>query len=190
MSNETKWSKEPWRACKEGECSCGQIWSVPCDAPIVTVTTGKWGDSYPKIVLQGGDLDQTAKAVMDMIEYGEIPKEMSQANAARIVACVNFLSAHPDLSVVEVVGNEEIACLRRVEALEHQRVADNHALIESNTVLRATNEKLLETLKEVTPYAQELSELYGARLLSETATEIRAQVATANALIASAGGAQ
>lgn len=51
----------PWRACHEGKCSCGQIWSQQVDAPVADVTRGEWGDPG--------------------LPYGQIPNHYAEANA-------------------------------------------------------------------------------------------------------------
>ena len=51
----------PWRACHDGKCDCGQIWSHSEDVPVVEVVRGEWGDpGFP---------------------YGKIPIGRSVANA-------------------------------------------------------------------------------------------------------------
>lgn len=77
----------PWNACRDGKCSCHQIWSA--DHPVAEVASGKWGDEYPSIRLVGPSLNLKAEAYMEQISYGEISVESSEANAALIVALVN-----------------------------------------------------------------------------------------------------
>jgi len=64
-----------------------QIWCD--DYPVAVVESGKWGDRFPSIRLVGGSLSVKAEPYMDMIEYGEIPQEEAEANAAFIVQAVN-----------------------------------------------------------------------------------------------------
>ena len=41
MSGEGKaHSPTPWRACQEGKCKCGQIWTLPGDHPVAVVEIG------------------------------------------------------------------------------------------------------------------------------------------------------
>lgn len=70
----------PWRACKDGKCSCGQIWSVPFDAPIASVQHGPWGDRYPALrtVDASEGMSGTSvkiEAYMEVIEYGSISED-------------------------------------------------------------------------------------------------------------------
>ena len=80
-----KFTPGPWRSCKDSECSCRMIWSLPGDCPVFTAKdTGehsliglahhKWGDA-PDII------------------YGEISKEQQQANAKLIASAPTMLNA-------------------------------------------------------------------------------------------------
>lgn len=40
MTTTDRYIKGPWRACKDGKCTCGQIWSVPLDVPVAVVKSG------------------------------------------------------------------------------------------------------------------------------------------------------
>jgi hypothetical protein len=111
----------PWRACHEGECSCGQVWCD--DYPVATVTRGKWGDTYPAIEQQDGtgSIERKYEAVIKMIEYGEVSNELAEANARLIAAAPQlyesakafvgaldaFLAASPGLN-----SGPEVAALR------------------------------------------------------------------------------
>jgi hypothetical protein len=77
-------SPRPWRQCghNRGGCSCGSIWSIPADAPVATVTVGKWGDHFAEIG-EGG-------LRIGLFEYGEVPEPIGKANAALIVRAVNL----------------------------------------------------------------------------------------------------
>ena len=80
-----EYTKGPWSACHNGECSCKAIWCN--DHPIAEVTAGKWGDDYPSIRLVGeSSLDLKAEAYMEQMTYGEVPEEEAQANANLIAA--------------------------------------------------------------------------------------------------------
>ena len=72
--------KGPWSACNNGNCQCAMV-RCP-DYPIAEVTIGKWGDRYPAIRLDvsQGTIGAKAEAYMEMIEYGEISKDLSKAN--------------------------------------------------------------------------------------------------------------
>jgi hypothetical protein len=86
----------PWRACHEGECSCGQVWCD--DYPVATVTRGKWGDTYPAIQPQEGtgSVERKYEAVIEMIEYGEVSSELAMANAKLIMAAPELLDSLRD----------------------------------------------------------------------------------------------
>ena len=80
-----KHTKEPW-----AECGCGKCLTINGGGrPIITVESGKIGDSYPSIRLIGPSMDRKAEAYTEFIAYDEIPKDEATANAQRIVACVN-----------------------------------------------------------------------------------------------------
>lgn len=66
--------------------------------PICKIEKGVWGDEYPTIVLSGNSIDRKATAVMDIVAYGEIPKEEAEANSRLIVnskvlldICIDFV---------------------------------------------------------------------------------------------------
>lgn len=101
-----KYTIGPWRACNKGKCVCGQIWSEPADFPVATVTTGKWGDEYPRIRLTD---DNKAEAYMEMIEYGEVPKEMAEANAHLIAASPDLLDALKEAKEIIRCWHGEVA---------------------------------------------------------------------------------
>lgn len=84
-----KATAQPWSACKDGACTCGQIWCA--DYPVATVERGEWGDSFPAIRLTD---DDKAEAYLKMRVYGSVHDDTATANAALIVAAVNAL---PDL---------------------------------------------------------------------------------------------
>lgn len=65
------------RRHKSGACSCGFVWSVPADVPIMEVIGGAWGDRWPAIRrLEDGTLEPFT----DSMDYGEVPREMQAAN--------------------------------------------------------------------------------------------------------------
>jgi len=84
-----KYTKGPWHACQNGECSCKRVWCD--DNPVAEVIAGKWGDDYCSIRIVGeSSLDLKAEAYMEQITYGEIPEKEAIANA-------NLISAAPDM---------------------------------------------------------------------------------------------
>lgn len=60
-----------------GACTCGFVWSVPIDAPILEVTGGPWGDTWAAIRTND---DGVLEAFMDRMDYGEIPRDVQAAN--------------------------------------------------------------------------------------------------------------
>lgn len=89
----------PWQECghNRGGCQCCQIWSQTADAPVAETTRGKWGDAFPTLKGVAGDslgsIGCKVEAVMEMIEYGEIPEGVGEANAAFISKMENHLPA-------------------------------------------------------------------------------------------------
>ena len=61
------------------------------DHPICDITSGKWGDTFPTIVLSGLSLDRKASAITEMIEYGEVDVEEAKANARLIESSKDLL---------------------------------------------------------------------------------------------------
>lgn len=84
---ERKWTKEPWRQSTRGPDGC----------PII-----------------GSKGRMIAKLALSVNEDGQA--EEAEATAIRIVSCVNFLAAHPDLTRSVVLPVEVVAKVR--EALE------------------------------------------------------------------------
>lgn len=79
----------PWQACKDGACTCGQVWSIPGDMPvfsalengkrqIVGLACNEWGDA-PDLI------------------YGAVGKEQQVANARLIAAAPDLLAALKEL---------------------------------------------------------------------------------------------
>ena len=82
-------------------CSCGFIWSMPHDYPVLKMTVGKWGDEYPAIrIPEQGAIGAVAEPYMEMIEYGEIPIEAAEAASKRIVTVINACAGLTDEEVV------------------------------------------------------------------------------------------
>lgn len=82
----------PWTACRDGECQCMTI--SDDHGPVAEVTCGKWGDTYPALRIVDGELSQHAEPYIEMIEYGEISKQLATDRARYIVASAN---AYPQL---------------------------------------------------------------------------------------------
>lgn len=107
----TMHTPEPWRACKEGECRCGQIWSIADDCPVATVISGEWGDEIPVIEINP-DAPDVARATVKLSAYGAIPPDEAKANTKRIVACVNACKGIPTDKLREGVVGDLIAAAR------------------------------------------------------------------------------
>ena len=86
-------SAGPWRGCKDGDCSCGMIWSVPGDHPVATVESGPWGDTWPALrSFDNGNMPGTAvEAYMERSDYGEVDPDVAKANARLIAAAPDML---------------------------------------------------------------------------------------------------
>jgi hypothetical protein len=80
-----KHSPLPWRACKAGACQCGQIWSSPIDACIVTAY-GEIEDRDKQFIVVAAHSEWGDGK--DMI-YGVVPEAMRDANTRLIVRAVN-----------------------------------------------------------------------------------------------------
>jgi hypothetical protein len=94
-----------------------QIWCD--DYPVAVVESGKWGDRFPSIRLVGGSLSVKAEPYMDMIEYGKIPQEEAEANAAFIVQAVNSHEA-----LVERLQESETLLIGLQALCIHQRYVE------------------------------------------------------------------
>ena len=126
-------SKTPWGYCGEKRekpevCCCMQIWSTPGDHPVARVESGKWGDDYPTVKLEGGSLDRKAVATMEQITYGEIPIEVAEANARFIVKACN---CHDELLE---------ACKRTLWRLDEDK--DSQLISDLKVVIAKAEEKL------------------------------------------------
>lgn len=88
-----KGTKGPWRECRNGDCTCGIIWSIPGDFP---VCTSAGGSTFPVAVSH-----QHMADAPDMI-YASMSPEQCAANAALVAIA-------PDLAT-------EVTRLREVNA--------------------------------------------------------------------------
>lgn len=88
---EFKGTKGEWHISSNGDISGDEH-------PICSVQYGVWGDSYPTLKIEGLSLERKCVPVMEMIEYGEIPKEESEANSNLIAAAPDLLEALKDLT--------------------------------------------------------------------------------------------
>lgn len=96
-------TKEPWKACVAGKCQCGMIWSAAQDQHIVTA----YGDrTQSEFVIAGVHLESGDEK--DMI-YSKVSEAEREANAARIVACVNALAGIETDKIAEFVARAKEA---------------------------------------------------------------------------------
>ena len=75
----SEFTKGPWTFSNKGTYIGSK------NHPIANVEIGVWGETFPTLQLEGPSLDRKVKAVIEMIEYGEIPEEEGKANA-RLIA--------------------------------------------------------------------------------------------------------
>lgn len=104
-------SPGPWKACRDGECSCGFIWSQPADHPVAKVLRDVWGDDYPAIRITPSERGLTGTsfeitAYMEQISYGQIDPETAQENAKLIALSPDMLKVLQQGLVITTV--EEI----------------------------------------------------------------------------------
>ncbi len=76
------WTPGPWRVCRDGKCSCRQVWHP--DAPVFT--------ARPDACVNIGTAHQQWGDGPEMI-YGEIPEHETQANAHLIAAAPDLYEA-------------------------------------------------------------------------------------------------
>ncbi len=89
-------SPGPWSACRDGECSCGFIWSTTADHPVAKVESGEWGDDYPAIKVTPTEHGLTGtsfevSAYMERIGYGRVDPEVAKQNAKLIALSPEML---------------------------------------------------------------------------------------------------
>ncbi len=81
------YSPGPWGACRDGDCTCGFIWSKTADHPVAKVESGEWGDEYAalRVVEEPSIVGRVQiEAFKDIIGYGRIDPEVSRQNALLI----------------------------------------------------------------------------------------------------------
>lgn len=79
--SEERHTPGPWRACRNGDCTCGSVWSIPGDFPVCTV------QGEPVAVVH-----QHMADAPDLI-YQSITPEMKAANGRLIAAAPDLLGA-------------------------------------------------------------------------------------------------
>lgn len=68
-------SPGPWRYCgaeskvQVGGCSCGTIWSIPHDHPVLKAIIGEWGDC------------EAERGTKGFLPYGSVNEALGKANA-------------------------------------------------------------------------------------------------------------
>lgn len=99
----------PWKACHNGECTCGQVWSMPADCPVFTVLENGTGQVVGLACNEWGDAP-------DMI-YGSVGKEQQTANARLIAAAPDMLALLKELIDIEGPQPGHVMWARKVQAV-------------------------------------------------------------------------
>lgn len=78
----------PWRACKDGSCSCGHVWSIPGDFPVCSALNEK----NIAVAVAHEHMADDPETI-----YQSITPEMCAANARLIAAAPALLDAASNL---------------------------------------------------------------------------------------------
>mgnify|MGYP001612566934 FL=1 len=105
----------PWRACHNGECTCGQIWSISADHPVATAIIGEWGDNL------------CGKAE-DRMVYGSVSAGTAAANARLIAAAPETAAERDRLKAVNADLMEALENIRH--ELDHLQIDGIRGTIE------------------------------------------------------------
>lgn len=135
-----KHSRGPWRACRKGNCQCGQIWSEIDDHPVAVVESGKWGDRFPSLKIEGGSLERKVVPFMDLFEYGEIDPETAHANARLIAVAPEMLDA--------------LCAIMNIDSYEERKKIVDSIIAKINDSTEDERDPIMERLKkaiEATP---------------------------------------
>lgn len=89
----------PWRACQNGDCTCGMVWSIPGDFPVCTVANETGRNLQVVAVVHEHMADAP-----DMI-YATLDRDVVLANARLIVAAPAMLAALR--GVLDASNNDE-----------------------------------------------------------------------------------
>lgn len=84
---EPKWTKGPWEQCKNGNCTCGVVWSIPGDFPVCTIGGRKTFECHAQFPVA---VAHTHMADAPDLIYASLTAEQAVANA-------NLMAAAPDL---------------------------------------------------------------------------------------------
>jgi hypothetical protein len=101
---ETKWTPGPWKQCKNGECTCGIVWSIPGDFPVCAIGGGsifKCHAQFPVAVAHTHMADAP-----DLI-YASLPAEQAVANANLMAAAPDLYAALDFVKFIEEKGYDE-----------------------------------------------------------------------------------
>jgi hypothetical protein len=99
--SEMKFTPGPWSIhAINPATSCTYLQISGANHPIGRVESGKWGDPYLSIRQVGPSLDQKFEPYMELIEYGEIPKEVALANARLIAAAPAMYEALKAITMI------------------------------------------------------------------------------------------
>lgn len=124
-----KASAGPWRGCKDGECSCGMVWSIPGDFPVFTVRSSEDAQQYV-----GEAHTHMADQRADMV-CASISEDTARANAKLIAAAVSSLPSLLDAAASLPAARERIWELEDLAAI----IIANACLIPDPAMAGATD---------------------------------------------------
>ena len=122
MSDDTKWTKEPWRVERDTSDNDGGTRTY--------IAGGGANDADLHVARLTGVIEGSAKRWADE-DMAEETRARNEADALRIVSCVNLLSAHPDLARVTVVGEEAVSIIKELVEVYNDTGWANPVWVES-----------------------------------------------------------